>query len=309
MRSQESIFSAESWDKLTNVNHRVFQPERLKTNQPRATPWVNDQKNIAPCKGATERLFIDYAVGANVELFVPAFQAGVPIRSGTQGVALGYVVSVLQADENEVCSMNSRDAERPKTHYDAERRNEVVVAFKEWAVICQALAAQRQSLIIRKGGIAEEGGTFRAEHSEFLLYPTYFHEHRDGVKPEYQDVFDAAERSRPAPGTIAFTHFVRVTDVRYLTDLETALALDPLHAWTSDVIRQRFHYRTPGLFVLMVRVFQLPKPESRIERPEYSGCKTWVTLDKPIATEGSAPVLTNEEFAEQTRLLRRVLDP
>jgi hypothetical protein len=231
------------------------------------------------------------------------------IRLGTQGVALGYVVSAFQADENEVCSMNSRDAERPKTHYDAERRNEVAVAFKEWAVICQALATQLQSLILRKGGIAEEGGTFRAEHSEFLLYPTYFHEHRDGVKTEYQDAFDAAERNRPAPGTIAFTHFVRVSNVQYVTELETALALDSLHAWTTDVIRQRFHYRTPGLFVLTVRVFRLPQQETRIERPEYAGCKTWVTLDSPIATEGATPVLAGDEFAEQSSLLRRVLNP
>jgi hypothetical protein len=210
--------------------------------------------------------------------------------------------------------MHNKDAERPNSRYDAERRNEVVgseviVAFKEWAAICRALATQRQCLVIRKGGIAEEGGTFRAEHSEFLLYPTYFHEHQGGIKPEYKDAFDAAEKDRPVPGTIDFTHFVRVADVQYVTDLETALALDPLHAWTPDVIRQRFHYRTPGLFVLSVRVFQLPKPETRIERPEYAGCKTWVTLDSPVATDGAIPVVTDEEFAEQISLLRKVLNP
>jgi hypothetical protein len=187
--------------------------------------------------------------------------------------------------------------------------HQLQVAFKEWAVICQALAAERQCLILRKGGISEEGGTFRAEHSEFLLYPTYFHEHQNGVKQKYQESFAVADSNRPAPGTIAFTHFVRVTDIQYLTKLETALALDPLHAWTSDVIRQRFHYRTPGLFALTVRVFRLPKQEIRIERPEYAGCKTWVTLDSPVATEGVTPVLTDEEFAQATQLLRRVLSP
>ena len=34
-------------------------------------------------------------------------------------------------------------------------------AFKEWAVICRALAEGRQALILRKGGIAEAGGDFR----------------------------------------------------------------------------------------------------------------------------------------------------
>lgn len=183
----------------------------------------------------------------------------------------------------------------------------LIAAFKEWAAICQALATERQILILRKGGIAEEGGTFRAEHAEFLLYPTYFHEHRDGVKPEYRDAFVEAEKNRPAPGTIAFAHFVRVTDVRYVTKLETALALDHLHAWTEDVVRNRFHYRTPGLFVLAVRVFRLPKLETRIERSEYAGCKTWVMLDTPIETQGTTPVLSDDEFAERTQLLRKIL--
>ena len=39
------------------------------------------------------------------------------------------------------------------------------IAFKEWAVICEALALGRQALILRKGGIAETGGAFRPEHS------------------------------------------------------------------------------------------------------------------------------------------------
>lgn len=172
------------------------------------------------------------------------------------------------------------------------------VAFKEWAVICRALAEGRQSLILRKGGIAEVGGLFRPEHDAFLLYPTFFHEHRNGVKPDFLPLLEAADADRPEPGTIRFTHFARVTAVRHVTDLDDALALDPCHAWTSDVVRQRFHYRTPGLFVMTVRVFQLPAPAVQIERPEYAGCKTWVGLDTPVATDGAVPVLAEEAFAE-----------
>jgi len=61
--------------------------------------------------------------------------------------------------------------------------------------------------------------------------------------------------------------------------------------------------------VLMARVFRLPASESRPERPEYAGCKTWVTLDSPISTEGAAPVLTDEEFAERARQLKGILQP
>jgi len=164
------------------------------------------------------------------------------------------------------------------------------VAFKEWAVICEALAAGRQSIILRKGGIAEEGGAFRPEHSEFLLYPTYFHEHRAGVKPAFLPLLDAAEAAKPEPGTIRFSHFVRVTGVSLLSDLDAALALNPRHAWTPEVVRQRFNYRSPGLYVLETAVFRLPEPVVRSERPEYAGCKTWVHLDEPVPVDGALPI-------------------
>src|SRR6185369_17906048 len=103
----------------------------------------------------------------------------------------------------------------------------------------------RQSVILRKGGIAEDGGAFRPEHTEFLLYPTFFHEHRAGLKPEFQSLFDEAENAKPKDRTIRFQHFVGVTGVRHLTDLGAVLALDQYYAWTEEVIRQRFLYRTP----------------------------------------------------------------
>jgi hypothetical protein len=165
------------------------------------------------------------------------------------------------------------------------------IAFKEWAVICSALTAGKQALILRKGGIAEEGGSFRPEHTEFLLYPTYFHEHRAGVKPAFLPLLDAAEAAKPAPGTVRFTHLVRVESVTHVTDLERALALDSLHAWTPDVVEQRFRYRTPGLFVFAVRVFRLARAVDVVEHPEYAGCKTWVALDAPVDTTGAEPVL------------------
>ena len=86
------------------------------------------------------------------------------------------------------------------------------VAFKEWAAVCHALAAGIQSVILRKGGIAERGGSFHPEYSRFWLYPTYFHEPRaGGVRPEYGSLLDAAERDRPTPGTVRLSHVAEVS--------------------------------------------------------------------------------------------------
>jgi len=160
------------------------------------------------------------------------------------------------------------------------------IAFKEWAVVCRALAEGHQSVIFRKGGIAEAGGRFRPEHSEFLLYPTYFHEHREGVKAGFRHLFELTETDRPPPGCVRLTHFARVTDTQFVTDLSEALALDGLHIWTEAVVRQRFYYRTPGLFVLHVRTFPLREPMVLAERAEYAGCKSWVNLTESVVPKG-----------------------
>ena len=70
-------------------------------------------------------------------------------------------------------------------------------AFKEWAVICQALADGKQALILRKGGIAEAGDDFQVEHTRFWLFPTFVHQQRDGIKPEARA---AAGTGGTAPG-------------------------------------------------------------------------------------------------------------
>ncbi len=43
------------------------------------------------------------------------------------------------------------------------------IAMKEWAAVCLALAEGRQSLLLRKGGIAEGSGGFRMEHAARLF--------------------------------------------------------------------------------------------------------------------------------------------
>lgn len=174
-------------------------------------------------------------------------------------------------------------------------------AFKEWAVIVHALATGQQSLILRKGGIAEEGGVFRPEHERFWLYPTYVHQQRAGVQPAMAAWFTCMP-PRPPQGTLRLTHYVTVPRVYYTTDLAILEALAPWHQWSLSTVTQRFHYRTPGLYVLPVRVFALPTPLDVPDLPEYEGCKTWVDLGQEYPANAT-PVLSDVAFAEVLALL------
>jgi hypothetical protein len=182
-------------------------------------------------------------------------------------------------------------------------------AFKEWAVICRALAEGRQALILRKGGVAEEGGVFQPEHSRFWLYPTYVHQQSDGVKPEAQPLWQAVSVERPPEGALRLTHFAEVSGTFFLNRLDQALALDPLHLWSLDTVMKRFAYREPGLYALAVRVYRLPQAFETAIHPEYEGCKTWVELKEEVPSKGATPVLDDRQYADFLERLDGLLNP
>jgi hypothetical protein len=172
------------------------------------------------------------------------------------------------------------------------------VAFKEWAGVCGAIATGRQALILRKGGVAEVGGRFEPEHARFWLYPTYFHEQQQsGLKAEVDPV------RPPPPGSLVLTHLVDVSHVQYVTNVDSLAGLDSEHVWTQDTVRQRFHYRTPGLYVLTVRAYAA-EPITVPDRPEYAGCKTWVPLLDPAPARSAVPVLDDDRFAAAAARIR-----
>ena len=111
-----------------------------------------------------------------------------------------------------------------------------------------------------------------------------------GVKPECEALLEAAEATRPPAGEVRLTHWAEVTGVEYVTDLGALLAMAGAHVLSEETIRQRFAYRTPGLYVLSVNAWRAAAAHVVPEKPEYAGCKTWVTLDAPLDTAGSVAV-------------------
>jgi hypothetical protein len=182
-------------------------------------------------------------------------------------------------------------------------------AFKEWAVICRALAEGRQSLVLRKGGIAEPGGEFEPEHRRFWLFPTYLHQKAVGLKPEAQRLLESVEAETPPDGLIRLSHFVEVGAVYEVHELLTALKIDPLHLWSEEAVRTRFEYRRPGLFVLGVRVYRAAEPFELPDTAYYAGCKSWVELERELPTAGAEPVLDDDAFRDVLKMLDLLLQP
>ena len=142
------------------------------------------------------------------------------------------------------------------------------VGFKEWALVCEALGTGRQSIILRKGGIAEGRAGFSFQHREFFLFPTFFHEQLERVR------FPGAVLPAALPNEIEVRYFVKVDETRVLTDWEEVRALEPLHILKESVVRERFEYsEAPGVHVAFVRVFQLPEPPASLQFRPVEGKK------------------------------------
>lgn len=183
-------------------------------------------------------------------------------------------------------------------------------AFKEWAVIVDALMRGDQIIILRKGGLIEGVGGFQVEHPDFFLFPTLFHQQRESVLPPAQERFDEIAPHLPKPGVVRLECFARVAAWHKLESLAAARALRGLHIWRDDVIEERFDWgRAKGIHVMAVRVFRLPMPVELPMRESYGGCKSWIDLAEDINTVDAHAVLDDTAFSAQLLRFQKALDP
>jgi hypothetical protein len=165
------------------------------------------------------------------------------------------------------------------------------VGFKEWAIVCEALGRGEQTILLRKGGIAEGRDGFGFRHSEFFLFPTFFHEQIDKVRSENAAIPEERD------GEIEVCYFAKLVEQREITSWPEAAALEPFHILEDSVVRERFDYKQPGLHVALVRVFRLPPCWTLPEMPAYGGCRSWVELPECPAETQFESVLSDDDFA------------
>lgn len=171
------------------------------------------------------------------------------------------------------------------------------VGFKEWAAVCEALADGSQTLILRKGGIVEDGGEFRPDHPLFLMVPTYWHQLESGIKSTKLEYLKRANDHKPSDDKFVIRHAAKVYRSLQVDSLESLRRLDPFHIWSTEIIDERFHrWEKDIVHAMIVRVYELSRPLTLDILPEHRGCKSWIKLDSPFVLDDARPILSEAEF-------------
>jgi hypothetical protein len=181
-------------------------------------------------------------------------------------------------------------------------------ALKEWAVAVDALEQGKTIMLLRKGGIREEGKHFKVAHNQILLYPTYEHQQPNLLKAEYAPQVEPVT-SGWHPETVRIGSWAEITDILPVSDESTVDALLPYHIWNEQFVSDRFQWKPRHpVYILLLRTYRLRQPKVIPYFPEYSGCRSWIDLVEPISIEGAMPVLTDAEYTKQKAQIRQIVE-
>jgi len=151
--------------------------------------------------------------------------------------------------------------------------------------VIDALGRGEQVILIRKGGIADP--KFGVEAERFYLYPTYFHQQQS------------------EPSLVTITHWCEVVTTWRVHAIEP---LVPLVVIPRDALEARYRFRPDqALHVIGVRTSALRNPQTIHVKPEYLGCRSWVSVDDEIDVEGSLPALTETELEARLNRVQALL--
>jgi hypothetical protein len=162
-------------------------------------------------------------------------------------------------------------------------------ALKEWASVIEALGSGAQIVLIRKGGLADQ--SFGVEAQRFYLFPTNYHD------------AGGAESAH-----VRITHWAEVVKTWQIRDATMLPRVEALTILDSSAIETRYRFRPDqAINVIAIRAYRLASPTDVVMKPEYSGCRSWVSIDEEIDIDGSVAALSDHDLDAQINAIDMLL--
>ena len=190
----------------------------------------------------------------------------------------------------------------------------MAIGFKEWALVCEALGSGHQSLLLRKGGVAEGPEGFRGfgfEHGEIFLFPTWYHGQVEKVR------YEQAVLPEQVPDRVTVNYAATIEWSGLITNKEAVRHLSELHVLDASGIEERFEYKTGkklennphspgGIHIAFVRIYRMEPPVGFPMEKRFGGCRSWVELPE-IVPEALVSVLSDEEHERRRHRFAKIL--
>jgi len=151
--------------------------------------------------------------------------------------------------------------------------------LKEWASIVSALKDGDQTVLLRKGGILEDSSGFTVgDNNKFFLFPTFEHQEKKHIKPEFHKHLDNALYEKPRDGFNMLDCWASVEYEKNIHSEDTINELSRFHILSDSYVKERINWLPEKpMKVLFLKVYKVPGFEIPI-LPEYNGCKSWIDL-------------------------------
>lgn len=178
-----------------------------------------------------------------------------------------------------------------------------MAALKEWAIVCQALADGKQTILLRKGGIMEYREGFTLKHDTFYLFPTYEHQNKDSIKQNYIDKLNQMLQSNTSDNAeyVDISLFAKVDFISEIKDDSVLDALEKYHIWNKHYIDIRKNYNpSKPLSLILLRIYKMANPLRVKNERSWAGCKSWIPLDIKSHEDNFIPVYDDQTF-DQTK--------
>ncbi|MEM7726124.1 MAG: DUF1802 family protein [Cyanobacteria bacterium P01_A01_bin.45] len=180
-------------------------------------------------------------------------------------------------------------------------------ALKEWETAINALQGGKTIMLLRKGGIHERQGKFQVSQEQVLLYPTYEHQQSFMLKEEYSQ---RVRRITPGwcPEKVCISSWAKITDILPINDESVVNSLSSFHIWNQDFICDRLKWKpSQPLYVLLLRVYQLPQIKQIPFLPRYRGCKSWIELAEYIDISNTQPIISDSKYSQLVHEIRSTI--
>jgi hypothetical protein len=174
----------------------------------------------------------------------------------------------------------------------------LMIALKEWAIICKALEDGKQMLLLRKGGIMEYRKGFEVKHNEFLLYPTFEHQSIESIKAEYKEKLkeileeqnkyynnnrkkiDKDNKNFNIVSNNIIKLLAKVEDVIEISNKFTLSELRDYHIWSDEYVTMRMNYNpSKPMSILLLRIYKIRNPLIVDINDKWAGCKSWIDIE------------------------------